>query len=53
MATYIVDLPSKFAGVKVGPSIFVRDSKNELEVIVLCGGHPFQVVMTSELDAKK
>lgn len=49
MAVYVVDLPAKFAGVKVGPTVFIRDPEDELEVVQICDSHPFQVVLTEEL----
>jgi hypothetical protein len=46
---YVVDLPAKFAAVKIGPTLLLRDPTDELDVILLCEDHPFQVVMTDEL----
>jgi hypothetical protein len=50
VAAYVVDLPAKFAGIKVGASVLLRDPEDELEVTLICERHPFQVVLTSELN---
>lgn len=50
MVVYVVDLPAKFAGVKVGPTVFIRDPGDELEVIQLCERNLFRVVLTEELN---
>lgn len=53
VAVYVVgDLPKKFAGVKIGPTLFLRDAADERAVARICDTHPFQVVLAAELDSK-